>query len=100
MSFTGQNQVDVNGTATFRCIIDGNTAPEVKWYKNGVEFQPFPREILVNNETFTRKEDSYRIQLAKPADMALYECEAKNIVLGAEKVVKKAIDFKVLCKLT
>ena len=98
VTFTGKQQASLNETVEFRCIVEANPAPVVKWLKNGVEFEPFPRENPVNNATFVRKEDAYRIQAAKPSDMAVYTCEATNKVLGKDKVVKKTIDFKVFCK--
>ena len=96
---SGPLQVSLDEPATFKCIVESNPKASIKWFKNDVEIESLPTLVLVDNATFTREEEKYRIQKATPSHLAVYKCEAQNVVLGQTRKTEKTIDFKVECKL-
>ena len=99
VELSGPLKVSLNDPATFKCLVESNPVSSIKWFKDNVEIEPSPTLVLVENATFTRQEETYRIQEATPSHLAVYKCEAENTVLGEKRKTEKSIDFKVECKL-
>ena len=96
---SGPLKVKLDDPATFKCIVESNPVASIKWFKDDVEIESSPTLTLVDNATFTRQEETYRIQNAAASHLAVYKCEAENKVLGQSRKAEKMIDFKVECKL-
>ena len=99
VKMSGPLKVKLDDPATFKCIVESNPVASIKWFKDDVEIESSPTLTLVDNATFTRQEETYRIQNAAASHLAVYKCEAENKVLGQSRKTEKMIDFKVECKL-
>lgn len=84
----------MNSAVTFECSIDGRPAPDVRWFRNGVQLTPN------ENVQLLRAPGSDRVQLCllhvSEDDAGLYTCEVANA--GGKKT--SSAPLSVLCKLT